>query len=307
MDIAQLKTLIHVAELGSLSRASDRLHVAQPALSRQVRLLEKELGVYLFERHGRGMLITDAGTEVLNHAKRILAEMESIHAAVGGGRAPFRGSVMVGTTPTIAEIVTVPLMRRIRDAHPHLSVRFSSAFSGHLLDWQQRGELELTISYDTQPLHSLRTVPVMMENLMLVGPASAGYCLDAPVSFASLGEDELVLPSARHGLRKILDSCALEAGILLRTSVEVDAFGAMIDLVRNGFGPTILPLASVYGRLQAGELSIAPLVDPTPMRKLVMVYPTDRPTSPAARFVGDTFLALAGELVQEGIWAGHML
>lgn len=307
MDIAQLKTLIHVAELGSLSRASDRLHVAQPALSRQVRLLEKELGVYLFERHGRGMLITEAGGEVLNHAKRILAEMESIHAAVGGGRAPFRGSVMVGTTPTIAEIVTVPLMRRIRDAHPNLSVRFSSAFSGYLLDWQQRGELELTISYDTQPLHSLRTVPVMMENLMLVGPASAGYSQDVPISFASLSDGELVLPSTRHGLRKILEHCAQEAGITLRTSVEVDSFGAMIDLVCNGFGSTILPLASVYSRVQAGELTIAPLIEPTPMRKLVMVYPTDRPISPAARFVGDAFLELAEELVQRGIWAGHML
>ena len=68
MDVVQLKTLIHVAELGSLSKASDRLHIAQPALSRQIRLLEKELGTYLFDRHGRGMEITDAGREVLAHA-----------------------------------------------------------------------------------------------------------------------------------------------------------------------------------------------------------------------------------------------
>ena len=74
MDINQLKTLIHVAELGSVSKASERLGVAQPALSRQIRLLEQELGTYLFERHGRGMDVTEIGREVLDHATRILAE-----------------------------------------------------------------------------------------------------------------------------------------------------------------------------------------------------------------------------------------
>ncbi|MNP77709.1 LysR substrate binding domain protein [compost metagenome] len=81
----------------------------------------------------------------------------------------------------------------------------------------------------------------------------------------------------------------------------------MIDLVRHGFGFTALPLASIYGHLQNGNLCAAPLVDPTPMRKLVMVSPADRRVSPATRYVGDTFVKLASELVEQGIWAGHML
>ncbi|NER64789.1 LysR family transcriptional regulator [Pseudomonas sp. MAFF212427] len=307
MDVVQLKTLIHVAELGSLSKASDRLHIAQPALSRQIRLLEKELGTYLFERHGRGMLITEAGREVLAHATRILQEMESIRSSVAGGRTSLRGTVVIGTTPTVAEIVTVPLVRKLRDAQPDLGVRISSAFSGYLLDWLQRGELELAISYDPQPLHTLRIVPVMMENLLLVGPAGAGLSLDTPVSFASLAGQELVLPSARHGLRVILDRCAREVGIPLRTSVEADSFGAMIDLVRNGFGLTALPLASIYAQLENGSLCAAPLVEPVPMRKLVQVFPADRRVSPAARFVADTFIEIAADLVERKIWAGHML
>ena len=78
MDIAQLKTLIHVAELGSLTKAAERLNIAQPALSRQIKLLEAELGISLFDRHGRGMVISDAGRDVLDHAIRIMIEMESI-------------------------------------------------------------------------------------------------------------------------------------------------------------------------------------------------------------------------------------
>lgn len=307
MDVVQLKTLIHVAELGSLSKASDRLHIAQPALSRQIRMLEKELGTYLFERHGRGMVITEAGREVLAHATRIMDEMESIRSSVAGGRTNLRGTVVIGTTPTVAEIITVPLVRKIREAQPTLAVRFSSAFSGYLLDWLQRGELELAISYDPQPLHTLRIVPVMMENLLLVGPPEAGLKLDTPVNFASLAEQELVLPSARHSLRVILDDCAREVGVKLRTHVEADSFGAMIDLVRNGFGLTALPLASIWSQLQNGSLCAAPLVDPVPMRKLVQVFPADRRISPAARFVADAFIEIAADLVERRIWAGHML
>jgi LysR family transcriptional regulator, nitrogen assimilation regulatory protein len=112
MDVAQLKTLIHVAELGSLSKAADRLNIAQPALSRQIRLLEEELGVPLFERHGRGMVITAAGRDVLEHAARVMEELDAIRSSASGGYSSFRGVVTVGTTPTVASIATVPLMRK---------------------------------------------------------------------------------------------------------------------------------------------------------------------------------------------------
>jgi len=307
MDVVQLKTLIHVAELGSLSKASERLHIAQPALSRQIRQLEKELGVYLFERHGRGMIITEAGEGVLQHAICVMSELEAIRNSVANEQGTFRGSVAIGTPPTIAEIMTVRMVKRIQESHPELSLRFSSAFSSYLLDWLQRGELELAISYELDPLNTLRIVPVMMENLVLVGPPSAGLSMDEPVRFASLAEQRMILPSARHGLRKIMDICALEAGIRLQTNIEADSLSAMIDLVQHGYGLTALPLASIYGHLERGSLCATSLVDPMPARKLVMVSRVDRHVSPAARYVGETFVRLASELVQQGVWAGHML
>ncbi|MFG1270722.1 LysR family transcriptional regulator [Xanthobacter versatilis] len=307
MDIAQLKTLIHVAELGSLSKAADRLHIAQPALSRQIRLLEKELGIYLFERHGRGMVITDIGRDVLDHAIRIMSEMDFIRATASNTGTSYKGMVMIGTTPTVAEIVTVPLVRKIKQTHPELAVRFSSAFSGHLLDWLQRGELDLTVSYDPKPLKSLRIVPVMLESLLVVSAGRNKLRLNRPVPFARLAEEELVMPSPRHGLRSILDDCARQAGIQLRASVEADAFGAMIDLVRNGLGSTVLPLAPIYNLVKAGDLCAAPLVDPTPTRKLVVAFPVDRPITPAARFVSQAFCEIAADLVNRNVWIGEMI
>ncbi|RVA63909.1 LysR family transcriptional regulator, partial [Mesorhizobium sp. M7A.F.Ca.CA.001.11.2.1] len=89
MELSQLRTLIHVAELGSLSKAADRLHIAQPALSRQVRMLEEELGFALFLRHGRGMVLSEQGKEVLTHAMRVMAEIDEIRATATPANAPL--------------------------------------------------------------------------------------------------------------------------------------------------------------------------------------------------------------------------
>jgi LysR family transcriptional regulator, nitrogen assimilation regulatory protein len=307
VDFAQLKTLIHVAELGSLSKAADRLNIAQPALSRQIRLMEQELGVYLFERHGRGMVITETGRDVLEHATRIMAELEAIRNSTSGKGSSYKGTVKVGVTPTVAEIVTVPLVKKIRESHPELGIRFSSAFSGHLLDWLQRGELELAVSYNPQPLRSLRITPIMIENLLLVSAGQDGLSSDRAIPFADLAERELILPSPRHGLRTIMEECARQAGISLHASIEADSFGAMIDLVRNGFGATVLPLAPIYSLVEGRVLCTAPLVDPIPTRKLVLAYPADRPVSPAARFVGNAFTEVATDLVSRNVWVGHVL
>jgi DNA-binding transcriptional LysR family regulator len=307
MDINQLKTLIHVAELGSVSKASERLGIAQPALSRQIRLLEQELGTYLFERHGRGMDVTEIGREVLDHATRILAEIDAIRNLALDRRVSYRGTVSVGTTPTVAEIVTVPLVQTIRQAHPHLNVRLSAAFSGHMLNFLQRGEIDIAVIYNLPAIRSLKIDPVLVENLLLVGAGERGLRLDRAIPFSDLSQERLILPSAGHRLRDIIDDCARQAGLDLSSAIETDSFQSMINLVRAGLGSTVLPLAPLYSLVERCELSVSPLVDPTPSRKLVIAYPADRPVSLAARFVGDTIREIAADLVARNIWVGHMI
>lgn len=307
MDISQIKTLIHVAELGSVSRASQRLNIAQPALSRQISLLEAELGIALFERHSRGMVATETGRQVLEHAARILGELDAIRATATGGRAALTGAVNVGMAPTIAQIVTVPMVAALKQAAPGLFMRFSSAFSGHLIDWIRRGDIDVALTYNPQPSRSLKTEPVMMESLMLVAGPQAGLSAGTPVPFRDLAEIELVLPSAPHGLRVILDQCAAGAGIEFRTRIEVDSYGPMIELVKSGMGYTVLPLPPIFTMVEAGMLTAAPIVEPTPERKLAIITSADRPVSPAARFVGQRFVDIAADLVQRKIWAGRLI
>ena len=277
MDVSQLRTLIHVAELGSLSKAADRLHIAQPALSRQIRLLEDELGARLFARHGRGMIPTEAGQDVLRHALRIMAELEEIRAVVADENAPLRGHVSIGMPPTASDILSEPLVAAFREAHPEATLRIVSAYSGYLLDWLHRGEIDAAILYDPKSARTLRIRPLLEETLFLIGPSDAGLSSRVSVDFAELEHKRLLLPSRGHGLRMIVERCAEERGVVLNIKIEADSYSTLKGLVRSGHGMTVLPLAPIHEELREGRLCAAPLVNPVPMRRLIMsTRQTDR-------------------------------
>lgn len=306
MDVTQLRTILHVAELGSLSKAADRLRIAQPALSRQVRMLEEELGIQLFQRHGRGMVVTEAGKEVLRHAARIMAELEEIRATVSDADAPLRGQVSVGMPPTVSDILSVPLVSAFQARHPEAKIRLVSAYSGYLMDWLHRGEVDVAIMYETRPLRSLRMEPLLEEVLYLIGAPGEGLSPDSAVPFTELATRKLFLPSLGHGLRSILEESAAAAGIRLDVRVEADSYSTLKALVEGGHGHTILPLAPIHRDIAEGRLSFAPLA-PAPSRRLMLTFPTDRQTPRLARFAAQVIAATAADLVQGGVWAGRLL
>ncbi len=307
MDIAQLRTLLHVAELGSLSKAADRLNIAQPALSRQVRLLEEELGVRLFDRHGRGMAVTQAGQDVLRHAQRIMVEMEEIRATVSDQDAPLRGHVAIGMPPTVADILSVPLVSAFQARHPKATLRIVSAYSGYILDWLHRGQIDVAILFESRSSRSLRSVHFLEEELHLIGPPKSGLQCQTPIDFQDLPDFRLLLPSTGHGLRNVVDDCATSMHVVLQTGVEADSYSTLKSLVSSGHGYTILPLAPLHEEISAGKLSYAPLKNPTPKRRLMMSYPADKPTPRLAKFAGDVLIETAQVLIEQGHWPGRML
>jgi DNA-binding transcriptional LysR family regulator len=307
MELSQLRTIIHVAELGSLSKAADRMRIAQPALSRQVRLLEEELGVRLFARHGRGMVLTEQGRDVLAHAMRVMAELEEIRAHAADEGAPLSGQIAIGLPPTVADIISVPLVAAFGKSHPQAVLRLVSAYTGYLLDWLHRGEIDLAILYDPRTARSLRSRPLLLENLFLIGPPEAGFSTVRAMPFKELEGKRLLLPSMRHGLRTIVERCATEAGIALDVVVEADSYATLKDLVRAGHGWTILPLAPIHGDVKARRLTGAPLIDPVPVRRLVLSYPADRPVSRLARFAGEVITGIVSDHVEKAIWVGQLL
>ncbi|UUX50879.1 LysR substrate-binding domain-containing protein [Nisaea acidiphila] len=305
MDLKQLRTFLTVAETGSLSRAAERLNIAQPALGRQIRLLEEELSVPLFTRHGRGMMPTPSGELLADRATAILRMVEDTRAAISADANAVKGTVSLGVPPTVGEVIAGHLAERFLTDYPEVTLRIVPAFSGYLLDMIQRGEADLAVMYETGAVQNVRSEPLIEETLYLIGPP--GSAPPEPVDFRSLAGRPLILPGPRHGLRKLLEAAAREHDIALRVIVEADALQTLKDLVMRGLGYTVLPLAAVHTQVEAGELSAIDIRAPAVTRKMVLVRSLARPETNAVRIFADTLKAETASMVRHGIWEGQLL
>ena len=306
MELSQLRTMICVSELGSLSKASERIRIAQPALSRQIRMLEDELGAQLFDRHGRGMTLTEAGESVLRHAMEVMAQIEKIRNVTADNDQPLTGHVSIGMPMTVSDILCEPLVEAFSSTHPEATLRVVGAYSGNLMDWMRRGEIDASIIYDPRSSQTMNVLPLLDEQLLLVGPPDSGLSLDTEVDFATLAGQKMILPSPGHGLRMVLDRCASDCGFGLRVPFEAESYSALRKLVLGGYGLAVFPKAPIYRDIAEGTLCAAPLRDPTPIRRLVFASPGDRPVPRLVRFAEKTIISTIAKLVEDEVWPGSI-
>jgi DNA-binding transcriptional LysR family regulator len=307
MDFGQLKTIIQVAETGSLLRASERLGIAQPALSRQVRQLEEELGAPLFMRHGRGMALTPFGIKTLARARAILDEV----AAIRGDAETFQSApteeVVLGLPPNVAELLIVPVLRRFAEAYPKVRLRLVSAYSGHLQEWLIRGEIDLALIYEQNSAQSVTSRALVLETLFFVASGKRGLSRDVPFSFPDIVHEKLVLPSPKHRLRLIVSEAAQQCDIALNIVHEADDLFPVRDVVAADIACSVLPFPAIHAQVAQRLLSAAPLVDPTLTRRLDLVFATQRPLGRAGKALCRVIVDEVKELIEAGVWAGQLL
>ena len=149
--------------------------------------------------------------------------------------------------------------------------------------------------------------PDRYSSKIYFGPPEARFSTVRAISFKELAGKRLLLPSTRHGLRTIVERCAADAEITLDVVVEADSYATLKDLVRHGHGWTILPLAPIHEDVTARALTAAPLIDPVPVRRLVLSFPMDRPTARLARFAGKAIVDIVADQVERAVWVGQLL
>src|ERR1700743_2519904 len=174
MDLRQLRKIRSGAALGSLSKASDRLRVAQPALSRQIKLLEHELRTELFTRNGRGMLLTAAGQLFLERTTGLVRQIEQVRddlQSVGGSPS---GRVVLGLVPTVSCILSARFARRIIETLPDVSLLIVESYGGHLVEWLHRGEMDLAIIYGPSVDLHLSADTLLRDRIVAGGPRGCG-------------------------------------------------------------------------------------------------------------------------------------
>ena len=305
MNLQQLKTFVRIAELGSLSKASDRMRVAQPALSRQMKLLQEELGVALFERHRRGMRLTQAGEELLLRVSGLTRQLDQAFADVRSLSSTATGQVALGIVPTASYVLAGRLAVRVAAEYPGISLRIVEGYAGHQIEWLQKTEIDVAIMYGPITKLHMKGFELLLEDFVLVGPSNSEISPKTPVSFALFAKRPLVLPSRPHGLRMLVESAASRAKVSLNVRFEADSFRVLKDLVEKGLGYTALPLSAISYEVKEGRLSYAPLVQPKVTRQLILGVP-DSAVSRATRTVVELVRQEIAILVRSGEWDARL-
>ena len=239
MDLKQLEYFVRVAELGSFTRAAIELDVAQPALSRQVRLLEVELRQNLLVRNGRGAVPTEAGKLLLDHGRGILHQVERAKEDLGCLRGGLAGRVAVGLPTSVARVLTVPLTRAFREALPEARLSISEGLSAQLQEGLISGRLDIVVLYNAQPSRELDITPLMEEDLLLVRRRPPGLQEDpppGPIPLAEVAQLPLVIPTRPNAIRMHVEAEMADVGARPNVVLEIDGVSAILDLVLDGAG-----------------------------------------------------------------------
>jgi LysR family nitrogen assimilation transcriptional regulator len=282
MDLRQLEYLVGIVDAGSFTRAAVALNLAQPTLSRQLGLLEAELGQRLLTRTGRGVAATEAGEALLVHARAMLAIAQRARDELRDLNASPAGRVSVGLPPRVALAVSAPLVQRFREHFPRTVVSVTEGLSQHLREWLIAGRIDLALLFDPPASPQLDYQVLMREPLLLVAPAG-GPKLPARASLASLGEVPMVLPSAPNAIRHLVEAVLRPRHIELQVVAEVGAVQTVLALVAKNAGCTILP-ESALGLSKDGALLQRAVIGPPAIRNsLVLAIPRSRPATRLTR------------------------
>lgn len=277
MDLKQLEYFVRVAELGSFTRASIALDIAQPALSRQVRLLEVELRQNLLVRNGRGVTVTEAGKVLLEHSRGVLHQIDRIREELARVRGAPSGRVAVGLPPSLSKVLTVPITREFRARMPEASLSISEGLTVTMRESLMTGRLDIALLYNAVPSSDIDLEPLLDEQLYLVQRRDSGT--DAPIALRELANHELVIPSRPNAIRMLVETELANLGRHPRIALEIDGVAAILDLVADGVGAAVLSKNAVSTSGKADQFVVRPVVEPGLHCKLSMAVSSRRPTT----------------------------
>ena len=284
MDLKQLAYFVRVAELGSFTRAAIALDVAQPALSRQVRLLEVELRQNLLTRNGRGAVPTEAGKLLLAHGRGILHQVERAKEELGRVRGALAGRVAVGMPPSLARLLAVPLTRAFRHQMPDATISISEGLSVAMQESLVNGRLDIAVLYNAQPSPEMDTSPLQEEDLVLVQLRPPGLSADAdadsePICLRDVALLPLVIPSRPNAIRMQVEAEMANIGCRTKIALEIDGVSAILDLVADGAGSAVLSRNAVASSVRPSAYALRAIKEPILRTKVSLATSSLRPST----------------------------
>jgi DNA-binding transcriptional LysR family regulator len=291
MDLRQLRYLVALAEELNFTRAAANEHIAQPALSQQIRRLEDELGLALVERTTRHVSLTEAGQLLVVRARRILAELEAAAAELAAVRGVDIGHVTIGAMHTMGPVDLSLALATFHDRHPHVGLTVREASSEEMAEMLRVDELDLAFLSVTERVesHGLGLYQLLSEELVVLLGPDHPLSGQGQVRMAELASEPFISFRAGARLRELLFAAGRDAGFEPRVELESNDSQQVRRLVSRGLGVAILPRSDAVG--PGAEVDVARLLEPALRRDITLAWREGRRHPPAAT----AFLELARE------------
>ena len=269
-----------------MSAAARQIGVAQPALSSQIAHLEQELGQALFVRHGRGMALTEAGQRLRGRAIEILRQVDLTREELSVDPRSPSGTVVVGMATAANMAFSVGLLVSARRKFPRLDLQLVESMSGFLLEWVERGRIDLAVVYDATPNPALSVEPLMSENLYLIAARRKGPAMKRKFAFADLASVPLIVPGDEHRLGQLIQQMAATQKIALNIVAKINSTYTIKKLVGCGEGCSILSAHAVQEEVERGELVAIAIEGPPIIRSIDLVTNPVRKLNPSVAAIG---------------------
>ena len=307
MDIKRLHAFVRVVDIGSITRASTMLRIAQPALSQQITTLEQHFCKPLLLRSKRGVVPTEAGRILYRHCQRILKQMEQAELDISATSEAVTGFVSVALAPlSLGSLIAVQLMAAIRSRYPGIVLHINENVEGVISEQVMTGKTDVALIFDPGSVPSLSFQPVTTEELYLVtraedapfSPAQdggpGGAADEAEVSFAEAVAGPLVLPRRIHTIRQVIDTTLSRAGLGATVIAETESISLLAGALAEGLGATIQPRSAAFvvqRRLPTARL--LRIRKPNMKISMVICVSGQLPLSEPAAVVRDHLMGLA--------------
>ncbi len=282
MDTGLLRSFVETADAGSVSRAARRLEISQPSLSVQLKRLEDYLTVRLFDRHGRGIALTDAGRMLLPRARRILDEIRVTEESLRREATAGQGTILVGAIPTIASYLLPAALEELRSVYPEAKVELREDYSAQLADALGDNLLDFAIvaspyTYDTVELEPLGT-----DALLVAVPSGHPAARTGRITLEALRVDDTVTLDRAHCLGEQIAGFCSSRSVAPNVTCRTAQLSTVFAMVAAGIGVSIVPAMAARAYTDARHVFVP--IDGMPLeREIVVAWRRDRTRSPLAK------------------------
>ena len=310
MELRQLRSFIQIIESGSLTKASRQLYIAQPALSQQISKLESEVGRPLLLRSAKGVIPTEHGRALYNHARLMLRQHEQALSIVRQETPHIQGMVSLGLAPTTLSALGLPLVRWVRERYPHVVLNVVEGMSGHLAQMMRLRQLDLAILFNRNALPDHEPTPLLREELFVLAAASSPLIPKGRkhLTLAEAAALPMILPTGSHGLRRLISSVFEQRNLTMNIIAEIDSLSLLMDCVYEGMGVTIKPMAAVLSQRQLSRSWRAYSISDAQLVRGNYIYSlASEVFSPSASVIAEEIRSVTADLVEQNKWQGVQL